>query len=248
MIPAIIISFAALALAAVCPGTPVRRFIPPTSCDSRSPCPMLNTLANHNYLPHNGRNVSVQQIEAALTDVLNVEPAFADSARAFAQAWGHDSFDLEDLNTPDILQHISSLTRADYSPQHHHLRPDLFRIEALLADSPTPFVTVESIARTRLRDDAESKPNIMLQSQVMSTIAEAAMVLMMMMDKAPAASSKPELSAFQGPKNRLRIWLEQERFPTELGWRPSARRILLADLKPAMTGIVESMRAQSEEA
>jgi len=204
---------------------------------------MLNTLANHNYLPHNGRNISAEHIETALTTFLNVEAEFAVAAKVFAQAWGHDFFDLEDLNTPDILQHIASLTRDDYSPWDPHLKPNLLRIERLLADSPTSFITVDSIAKTRLRDEAESKPNVLTASQSSAAHTEAAMVLVMMSDQPPDANTTPPRSAYQGPKNRLRVWLEQERFPTEFGWRPSERTIKVADLDPAIEGIVSSMKA-----
>lgn len=30
------------------------KFVPPSSTDQRGPCPGLNAMANHNYMPHNG--------------------------------------------------------------------------------------------------------------------------------------------------------------------------------------------------
>ncbi|CAE6532860.1 unnamed protein product [Rhizoctonia solani] len=39
-------------------------FRPPTAGDKRGPCPGLNALANHGYLPHNGVTPLVQAIEA----------------------------------------------------------------------------------------------------------------------------------------------------------------------------------------
>ncbi|KZT19742.1 Cloroperoxidase [Neolentinus lepideus HHB14362 ss-1] len=46
--------------------TGTHAFIPPTSSDSRSPCPALNTLANHGYLPHDGKNITPSQLVHAL--------------------------------------------------------------------------------------------------------------------------------------------------------------------------------------
>lgn len=43
----------------------------------RAPCPMLNSLANHEFLPHNGRNITVAMAVKALGDSLNIDPAFA---------------------------------------------------------------------------------------------------------------------------------------------------------------------------
>ncbi|KAL7942889.1 Chloroperoxidase [Trichoderma barbatum] len=224
----------------------VQLWVPPGPNDSRGPCPMLNTLANHGYIPHSGRNITVSHIENAFTKFLNIEAGFATAAKDFAQAWGHDTFDLDDLNTPDILQHIASLTRDDYTSQHPHLKPSLLRIERLLADSPTSFINVDSIAKTRLRVESESMPNALSENQMNAALIEAAMVLVMMADRSPDAAVNPPLSAYQGPKDRIRAWFEQERFPTEFGWKPSARTIKLADLNPAIHGILKSMEKQEK--
>lgn len=39
-------------------------FVPPGSSDQRGPCPGLNALANHNYIPHNGVGTIDQFVEA----------------------------------------------------------------------------------------------------------------------------------------------------------------------------------------
>lgn len=38
-------------------------FVPPSSTDLRGPCPGLNALANHNYLPHDGWASITQFVE-----------------------------------------------------------------------------------------------------------------------------------------------------------------------------------------
>lgn len=40
------------------------QFVPPGPGDLRGPCPGLNALANHNYLPHNGLATITQFIDA----------------------------------------------------------------------------------------------------------------------------------------------------------------------------------------
>ena len=37
-------------------------YVPPSASDIRSPCPAINALANHGYLPRNGRDVQVESI------------------------------------------------------------------------------------------------------------------------------------------------------------------------------------------
>ncbi|KAL7812131.1 Chloroperoxidase [Trichoderma aethiopicum] len=242
-----LLPFTALATAACAAKFPrphIQPWVPPGPNDSRGPCPMINTLANHGYLPRHGRNITASLIEHAFTSFLNVEAGFADPARDFAKAFGHDVFDLVDLNTPGIIQHITSLTRDDYTPEEPHLLPDPVRIERLLADSDTPFLTVDSIAKTRLRLLQESEPRVLPENEVTFTLFEAAFTLTMMSDNSPDADLNPPPSAYKAPKDRIRMWFEQEKFPTEFGWRPSKRTIKLADMSPAIDAIVESMKKQ----
>jgi hypothetical protein len=156
-------------------------------------------------------------------------------------------FNLYDLNAPDILQHIASLTRDDYTSQNPHIQPNLHRIENLFADSPSSHINIDSIAKSRLRVQAESHPNMLSKPRFDAALFEAAMVLVMMSENVPDATSNPPLSAYQAPKDRLRTWFEQERFPVELGWQPSKRPIKLADLDPAIKAITESMEQQEKE-
>ncbi|KAK4210626.1 hypothetical protein QBC37DRAFT_428479 [Rhypophila decipiens] len=45
---------------------------PPEKTDTRGPCPMLNTLANHGLIPRSGRNIQAREITSALHDVVGV--------------------------------------------------------------------------------------------------------------------------------------------------------------------------------
>lgn len=48
-----------------------------THTTARSPCPMLNTLANHGYLPRGGRSISQEDWTHALVTALNFDPQVA---------------------------------------------------------------------------------------------------------------------------------------------------------------------------
>jgi len=52
------------------PASPVKSdlhaFRPPGPTDSRCPCPALNTLANHGYLPRDGKNITISTFMSAL--------------------------------------------------------------------------------------------------------------------------------------------------------------------------------------
>ncbi|KAK4442116.1 Chloroperoxidase [Podospora aff. communis PSN243] len=51
---------------------PKGEYTPPTPSDTRGPCPMLNTLANHGYIPRNGRNIQASEIATSLHDMVGV--------------------------------------------------------------------------------------------------------------------------------------------------------------------------------
>ena len=42
------------------------RYQPPGPDDSRSPCPALNALANHGYLPRDGKNIPPEVLQRAI--------------------------------------------------------------------------------------------------------------------------------------------------------------------------------------
>ena len=47
---------------------PIGTYIPAGPGDKRSPCPMINSLANHGYLPRNGQNVLAHEMKAAMDE------------------------------------------------------------------------------------------------------------------------------------------------------------------------------------
>lgn len=88
--------------------------------DVRSPCPGLNSLANHGFLPHNGRGITIPMLITALNDGMNVGADFATviggagllsvPGNLLATSFGLDN--LDEHNFP--IEHDASLSRADY--------------------------------------------------------------------------------------------------------------------------------------
>ncbi|KZS87528.1 Cloroperoxidase [Sistotremastrum niveocremeum HHB9708] len=58
-------------------STSIPPFVPARPTDSRSPCPALNVLANHGYIPHNGLDISPIQLIRALQTVYNASLPFS---------------------------------------------------------------------------------------------------------------------------------------------------------------------------
>jgi hypothetical protein len=79
----------------------------------RAPCPMLNTLANHGYLPRNGKGISKVMAVEVLSDVLNWDVSVVNDLYDFAQPTNPNpnatTIDLNHLTTHNILEHDGSL-------------------------------------------------------------------------------------------------------------------------------------------
>lgn len=80
----------------------------------RGPCPGLNTLANHGYLPHNGKGISLTILANAMLDGFNI--ANSDAVILFTQAIRTNpsyplatTFNLDHLGRHGILEHDISL-------------------------------------------------------------------------------------------------------------------------------------------
>lgn len=99
----------------------------PGANDCRSPCPALNTLANHGLLPRDGKNIDYNQLKQALIGVYNLGDAFGFVfARAATKKFANPAtgtFSLCDLlinihnsaqaSQANGIEHSASLTRED---------------------------------------------------------------------------------------------------------------------------------------
>lgn len=74
---------------------------------------MLNTLANHEYLPHNGRDFTLEQVKYALKTALNFTDEFGKFLNDFALTTNPDknasTWGLDTLSNHNILEHDASL-------------------------------------------------------------------------------------------------------------------------------------------
>jgi hypothetical protein len=52
------------------------KYVPPKHGDSRSACPMLNAMANHGILPHDGKNITFKELKTKVRETFNFAPSF----------------------------------------------------------------------------------------------------------------------------------------------------------------------------
>jgi len=133
--------------------------------DGRSPCPALNTLANHGYLPRDGNNIPPDVMQFVFQEKLGLSWIAAKSLVyvAYKKAAKNGLLSLADLNYhgPDSIEHDASLSRLDAAlsdNQQGKLNQEHFN--TLLSFSKDgKFLTTDDVAAARLHFTADSKAN-----------------------------------------------------------------------------------------
>lgn len=113
---------------------------------------MLNALANHRLLPHDGKNIDLNTTVHVLGAALNAEPTL--SGVLFAQGLltnttpGATSFSLDQLTQHNIIEHDASLSRQDAA----HGPADIFNAN-IFAETQShwhgPVINVQMAAKAR---------------------------------------------------------------------------------------------------
>ncbi|RYP92983.1 hypothetical protein DL770_000857 [Monosporascus sp. CRB-9-2] len=128
--------------------------------DFRGPCPMMNTLANHNLLPHDGRNITKQDVIKATGAALNFKESLAslmfDMAVIANPEPNATYFTLDHLNRHNVLEHDGSLSRLDaYFGNNHVFNEEVF--EQTKKYWTGPVLDPEMLANSKLARQLDSK-------------------------------------------------------------------------------------------
>ncbi|KAH6653063.1 Chloroperoxidase [Truncatella angustata] len=121
---------------------------PPVYGDFRGPCPMMNTLANHGFLPRDGRNITKANAISALGNGLNFDATLAgimwEQAIIANPSANASFFTLDHLNRHNVLEHDASLSRTDaYLGNNHAFNQSVF-------DSSRRYWTGETVDALQL--------------------------------------------------------------------------------------------------
>lgn len=151
------------------------QYVPPKEGDSRSACPMLNAMANHGILPHDGKKITFKELNETVRQTFNFASSFCFfvpnfSARFLNRSYSHDKFDLADLSlhAENAIEHDASLTRHDVALVPDQGKPDLGLVRDLLeeatgkAEDGSPVLTKADLARAlskRRADARKTNPN-----------------------------------------------------------------------------------------
>ena len=135
-------------------------YVPPKDGDSRSPCPMLNAMANHGILPHDGKNISFRELNTKVRQTFNFAPSFCFFVPKFSADFLNRSywtglFDLAELSlhSDTAIEHDASLTRQDAAIVPDQGKPDLELVDSLLKEATgkmpdgSPLLTIPDLSR-----------------------------------------------------------------------------------------------------
>ncbi|TLS31381.1 hypothetical protein PpBr36_02478 [Pyricularia pennisetigena] len=212
-------------------------FRAPGPNDVRSPCPMLNTMANHGYLPRDGRGIDMPTLKQALAAGVNMAPDATEIAGKKALLTGDGTrFDLDQLKKHGVIEHDGSLSRQDAA-----LGDNLAFSPAIWAKTMQSFLndqislTDSARARKIRQDDAKAanpRYGLTLEQRLFSFIESG--LYQSVFGKGSNGGAR---------KDWVRMFFEKERLPFELGWKRSESQIssatiLLATVKIAALSVV----------
>ena len=126
----------------------------------RGPCPMLNTLTNHGFLPRDGRNLTKVNVVAGLKEGLNFNASLGELMweQAIIANPGPNAtfFTLEMLNVHGVLEHDASLSRADaYFGNNHVFNETVFNQSRKWWTDET--ITAKQLAHSKIYRQLESR-------------------------------------------------------------------------------------------
>ncbi|KAI1412130.1 Cloroperoxidase [Hypoxylon sp. FL1857] len=208
----------------------------PGPSDFRGPCPMLNTLANHGFLPHDGRNITNDTTINALASALNFNTSLA--ALMFQMAIianpepNATFFTLDQLNVHNVLEHDASLSRSDaFFGNNHIFNETIFNETKVYWTGPV--LDANMLANGKVARQINSKafnPNYTFTSTVESfSLGEVSAPIVAFGD----------LQAATVNRTLVEYFFENERFPTELGWSRRTEVITL-EIISRLTGIISN--------
>jgi len=195
----------------------------------RSPCPGLNALANHDFIPHNGRGNSIPVLLKGLAEGLNMGADFTVAIGGAGLLSSPNplggSFDLDDLNMHNFpIEHDASISRQDAAlgnPQPFY-NPNWQQYIGFFEGKATTDVPTASKAKfARYTDSFTRNPEFTygVREAVLS-YGENALYLQTMGDPI-SGNAKIEY---------VRSLFEKEKLPFDLGWRPSKLPTTLASV------------------
>ncbi|KAK7451221.1 hypothetical protein VKT23_012559 [Stygiomarasmius scandens] len=192
-------------------------WIAPGPNDLRGPCPGLNTLANHGYLPRDGRGLNVSIILEAGFNGYHMQPEILMLAAKASLLTSDDpvSFTLDDIKLHGHIEHDASVSRADFALGDNARFNETIFTTLANSNPGVDFYNTTSagqVQQMRLADSQATNPNLTnTDKEFFIRSAESAFYLSVMGDPLTGVA----------PKEFVQIFFREERLPIAEGWKRS---------------------------
>lgn len=201
-------------------------YVPPSESDARSPCPAMNTMANHGLLPHNGLSIDLEVLGNAALLGFNMTyetmlvigiPALTTSTTG-----NSSTFHLSDLkqHIPRAVEHDASMSRQDsyFGNAESFNAGQWNRTLSVWENVETiDFQTAAQEIKVRFDYGAENNPEFNATFAKTPALLQYGLML----------STFGNTITGDGNKTLIRYWVENERFPFHMGWQPSSVALTL---------------------
>ncbi|KAK4078252.1 uncharacterized protein Triagg1_3268 [Trichoderma aggressivum f. europaeum] len=202
--------------------------------DSRGPCPGLNSLANHGFLPRSGKNLTVIDLLRGTYEGLGLSPeiSIAIGAAELIKSYRLAAFDLHELSNHGFVEHDCSFARADFGDGDNNDFNETIWSVPLEVLKNYPIITPQALGEARAARDAYDiahNPNNQCgaRSVVFGALENGLLI--------QTLGGKPKLEW-------VRSIFEQQRIPTNLGFHPIP--IILNNLAGIVAVGLETLVAQ----
>ncbi|KAM7204753.1 Chloroperoxidase [Naviculisporaceae sp. PSN 640] len=199
----------------------------PLPTDRRSPCPMVNALANHGYLPRDGKNVSLAQIVSGAKAGVNLgsDAGLLVGLKALqASSTGNWlTLHLDDLSKHGVIEHDGSLSRKDiFFGDNHTFAPEIWATVA--AHFEGELISIETAAKARkdrLAVAPTQNPEFDLPDDAERFSFIETSLYLGIFGEGTEGNARTEW---------VRTLFEQERLPFEEGYKRSDKPLTIADV------------------
>ncbi|KAL1597118.1 hypothetical protein SLS60_008700 [Paraconiothyrium brasiliense] len=175
--------------------------------------------ANHGYLPHTGKGIQLNDTVHALGVALNIDEEVATNLFGFAITTNPEpnatEFSLENLGRHNVLEHDASLSRADFAITGDSVSFNRTVYDETRSYWKTDTITVQQAADARLARYTTSQatnPDYSMSSLGDQFSAGESVAYLFILG---------DIATQTAPRKFVEYLFENEKLPTEVGWKRS---------------------------
>jgi len=213
---------------------------------------MINALANHHVLPHDGKGITKAMAVSALTTAINLDSTiatvFASGALTANPDHSSHSFDLDMVDKHGLIEHDVSLSRSDFAlGDNHTFDKEVWEgvLKTYEGKTETDFETVSKArygrvvaSKKKMEAAGKGKEWVYGIKEFILSYGESALFLGILGDPKNG----------QIPLEYLKVLFEQERLPFNEGWRPNAKAVTQGDMNHLIFKLIMANEHKAAEA